>query len=82
MYKAIILITLLSSPAIANNDPTIKFEQDAYGLGAHSDQYGRVYKTDPGVQLKQNTYGPGRHSDQYGRPVTPEPVNRRKSWGR
>ena len=58
---------------------TIK--ENAYGLGVHSDQYGRAVKyevqggsTGEFIKVKQNTYGPGIHSDQYGRPVRTRPA--------
>jgi DNA-directed RNA polymerase subunit H (RpoH/RPB5) len=54
---------------------------NAYGLGVHSDRYGRPVKLIPDwggvpgetLQIKPDAYGPGVHSDQYGRPVREYP---------
>ena len=65
------------------NNSTLRFNQNAYGTGVHSDQYGRAYQTEPNIRLQQNTYGPGQHSDQYGKPVKVNPygtTNGGKSW--
>ena len=59
---------------------SVVVNENAYGLGVHSDQYGRPVRYSvpngvPGETLKvqQNAYGLGVHSDQYGRPVRTEP---------
>lgn len=61
---------------------TSDFNKDAYGLGVHSDQYGRPVTVQPAhgsgntsdsyIQTR-DAYGPGMHSDQYGRPVVVVP---------
>ena len=73
MKNVFILLVFFVSSAYGWDDPLNVYQQDAYGLGVHSDQYGRPYTTEPGIQLQQNTYGLGQHSDQYGRPVHPKP---------
>jgi hypothetical protein len=59
------------------------YKHDAYGLGVHSDQYGRPVKWEVQgnpeadtslLRVQQNTYGMGVHSDQYGRPVRLRPA--------
>lgn len=57
------------------------YQEDAYGPGIHSDQYGRPFKwqtqdgqSDPFLKVKPNAYGPGIGSDQYGRPVKAVPA--------
>jgi hypothetical protein len=56
---------------------------NAYGLGIHSDEYGRPVKYqvqgEPEadttlLQVKQDAYGPGVGMDQYGRPVKTVPA--------
>lgn len=51
------------------------YTPNAYGLGLHSDAYGRPFRfeTDDGSQafgpVRLNAYGLGVHEDQFGRPV-------------
>jgi len=60
-------------------------QNNAYGLGVHSDATGRPFQwaplpshnptgyVDPLLQVTPNAYGPGIGMDQYGRPVTAHP---------
>lgn len=53
------------------------YQEDAYGLGVHSDAYGQAFQwrtedgrvVDPGTSVTPDVYGPGLGMDQYGRPV-------------
>lgn len=69
----------ISSPTGEN----LTIKNNAYGLGVHSDQYGRPVDLKPAFQGGGNTsgsyiqtpnaYGPGVHMDQYGAPVRAVP---------
>jgi hypothetical protein len=87
--KSFIFFGLLAIMVISTceaGDPTLRINENAYGLGVHSDQYGRVieYKPvtppgapklmpDPLLRVDPNVYGPGIGRDQYGRPVEAVP---------
>lgn len=69
----------ISSPTGEN----LTIKNNAYGLGVHSDQYGRPVDLKPANQGGGNTsgsyiqtpnaYGPSIHMDQYGAPVQAVP---------
>ena len=79
-------LIMLLPVTVTAADPFIKVNPHAYGLGVHSDQYGRVieYKvvTPPGtrapapnpfLRVTPNAYGLGVGMDQFGRPVRAVP---------
>jgi hypothetical protein len=77
--RLILLITVLVTMPVAAEE--LDLEKDAYGLGVHSDQYGRPWKSEPGQELKKDAYGLGVHSDQYGRPIQQKPPTASQPFG-
>ncbi|MGD9202668.1 MAG: hypothetical protein PVI26_13990 [Chitinispirillia bacterium] len=66
------------------NHPNQGYKPNRYGLGVHSDNYGRPFqwKTQQGetvrgfIKVDPHGYGPGISKDQFGRPVTRKPFGK------
>jgi hypothetical protein len=80
MFERLIMLlaALVTMPVAAEE---LDLKKDAYGLGVHSDQYGRPWKSEPGQELKKDAYGLGVHADQYGRPIEQHPPQPGKPYG-
>jgi hypothetical protein len=77
--RLIMLMAVLVTMPVAAEELDLK--KDAYGLGVHSDRYGRPWKSEPGQELKKDAYGLGVHADQYGRPIEQHPPQPGKPYG-
>ena len=77
------------SNSIYDHESTIHYgatgelNENAYGLGVHSDQYGRAVKyidantnkpCGPLTKIQPDKYGLGGHADQYGNPIKVVPA--------
>ncbi len=85
--KTLILASLLliSSAAVAGNDPFRVVTPDVYGPGMGSDQYGKAVPHGPNQgTVKRDAYGLGTGMDVYGRPApnnTQAPIGTAQPFG-
>jgi hypothetical protein len=51
-------VASMPTAAAPPTNENLELKKDAYGLGVHSDQYGRPWKSDPGQKLEKEQLVP------------------------